>query len=379
LYSRLIRSSVTLDFLIRIPVKAASRSYEVVIARGLLGRASQALEELFPPGARLFIVTSKPVRKHWGAALRKGLRKLYGDCEIIEMPDGERAKRLARLERVADKLVARKADRQSVIVAFGGGVVGDVGGFLASVFMRGIPVVQVPTTLVAQVDSAIGGKTGVNLVSGKNLLGTFHQPSSVLVDPDVLSTLPEREYRSGIFEAMKYGVIRNPEIFELLEEEREKVLARDGALLEKLIAACVQVKADVVSADERESGERRILNYGHTVGHALEAETGYKELLHGEAVGWGMIAAASLGQATQTSDKTTAQRIRGLVESYGPLPELKVKPKRILKRLTSDKKTVGGVPHFVLAKTIGEVAIVNTVPERAILRAVEELNELAAR
>jgi 3-dehydroquinate synthase len=256
--------------------------------------------------------------------------------------------------------------------------VGDVGGFLAAVFMRGIPVIQVPTTLVAQVDSAIGGKTGVNLASGKNLVGAFHQPSRVLVDPDVLSTLPEREYRSGLFEAMKYGVIRNPQIFDAMERERKGFFARDRKLLEKLIADCIQVKADVVSADERESGERRILNYGHTIGHALEAETGYSELLHGEAVGWGMIAAARIGEMTNTSDKKTAQRIRALVEAYGGLPGFKVKPKRILKRLTSDKKTVGGRPHFVLAKTIGEVTIENNVPDRVIVNAVEELNELAA-
>ena len=183
------------------------------------------------------------------------------------------SKTLSQLEKLARELVSRGADRRSVILALGGGVVGDVGGFLASVFMRGIPVVQIPTTLVAQVDSAIGGKTGVNLKSGKNLLGTFHQPLAVLADPDVLATLPEREYRSGLFEAMKYGVIRNPAIFELMESNRDALLRRDGALLETLITECIRVKADVVSADERESGERRILNFGHTIGHALEAET----------------------------------------------------------------------------------------------------------
>ena len=171
-------------------------------------------------------------------------------------------------------------------------------GFLASIFMRGIPVVQVPTRLVAQVDSAIGGKTGVNLTNGKNLLGTFHQPVCVLVDPDVLSTLPEREYRSGIVRGDEVRCDSQSRIFEMMERHRERLLARDGDLLERLIADCIRVKAEVVSSDERESGERRILNFGHTIGHALEAETGYKSLLHGEAVGWGMIAAARIGEAS---------------------------------------------------------------------------------
>ncbi len=290
--------------LIRIPVTTASRSYEVLVDRRLLREAGQVVEQVVPRCTRVCVVTSKPIRKLWGKALEKGLRGVSGKVQFFEMPDGERAKRLANLEKLAEKLVEAGADRQSVIVALGGGVVGDVGGFLASVFMRGIPVVQVPTTLVAQVDSAIGGKTGVNLTNGKNLVGTFHQPTCVLVDPDVLSTLPEREYRSGLFEAMKYGVIRNPRIFELMEKHRDALLARDTDLLEQLIADCIRVKADVVSSDERESGERRILNFGHTIGHALEAETGYKTLLHGEAVGWGMIAAATIGEETGASDQS---------------------------------------------------------------------------
>jgi len=366
------------ESLIRIHVQTASTSYDVLVERGLVRTAAEPLDEVLPQSTGIFVVTSKPVRRHWGKALEKGLRPLGSKSHFVEMPDGERSKRLAHLEKLAEQLVAHGADRRSVVVALGGGVVGDVAGFLASIFMRGVPVVQVPTTLVAQVDSAIGGKTGVNLASGKNLLGTFHQPSCVLVDPDVLTTLPEREYRSGLFEAMKYGVLRNPGIFEVMEQKRDALLARDGELLEPLIADCIQVKADVVGADERESGERRILNFGHTIGHALEAETGYEKLLHGEAVAWGMIAAAIIGEATRTTDPETALRIRTVVKAYGPLPKLTIKPKRVLKRLRSDKKTVGGVPHFVLATRIGDVNIVNDVPERVILRSLEELNELAS-
>jgi len=349
----------------------------VLVERGLLRSAASALREIIPARSRIFVVTSPPIRKHCGNPLRKSFSRAGRKLEILEMPDGERSKKLSQLEKLAAKLVARGADRGSVILALGGGVVGDVGGFLASVFMRGISVVQIPTTLLAQVDSAIGGKTGVNLASGKNLLGTFHQPLAVLADPGVLATLPEREYRSGLFEAMKYGVIRNPAIFELMETNRDALLHRDGALLETLITECIRVKAAVVSADERESGERRILNFGHTIGHALEAETGYKKLLHGEAVGWGMIAAALIGYALDRTDSLTAQRIIATVFAYGPLPKFKTQGRQILKRLLADKKTVGGVPHFVLATGIGTVAVVNDIPERVILHAIEEMRNLS--
>src|SRR5271166_2350826 len=363
--------------LTRIPVQTPSRSYEVLVERGLLRSAGQALRDILPAQSRGFVVTSPRIRKLWGGVLTKNFSKAGRRVEFLEMPDGERSKKLAQVERLAASLVKRGADRRSVILALGGGVVGDVGGFLASVFMRGVPVVQIPTTLLAQVDSAIGGKTGVNLASGKNLIGTFHQPLAVLVDPDVLATLPEREYRSGLFEAMKYGVIRNPAIFEFMESNRDSLLARDSAVLESLITACIWVKADVVGADERESGERRILNFGHTLGHALEAETGYKKLLHGEAVGWGMIAAALIGYVMDRTDALTAQRIIAMVLAYGPLPKFKAQGRQILKRLLADKKTVGGVPHFVLATGIGKVEVVNDVPERVILHAIEEAKSLA--
>jgi len=363
--------------LTRIPVHTPSRLYEVLVERGLLRSAATALRDVIPAESRVFVLTSPKIRKHWGSTLQKSFSRAGRKLEVLEMPDGERSKKLSQLEKLAAKLVKRGADRRSVLLALGGGVVGDVGGFLASVFMRGVPVVQIPTTLLAQVDSAIGGKTAVNLASGKNLIGTFHQPLAVLVDPDVLATLPEREYRSGLFEAMKYGVIRNPTIFELMESERDALLRRDGALLEELIAECIRVKADVVRADERESGERRILNFGHTIGHALEAETGYRKLLHGEAVGWGMIAAALIGYALDKTDSLTAQRIIATVFAYGPLPKFKAQGRRILRRLLADKKTVGGVPHFVLATGMGKVEVVKDVPERVILRVIEEMKSLS--
>jgi len=343
----------------------------------LLRSAATVLRETVPAESRVFVVTSPPIRKHWGGVLSRSFKENRRKLEVLELPDGEHRKTLPQLEKLASKLVKRGADRRSVILAFGGGVVGDVAGFLASIFMRGIPVVQIPTTLLAQVDSAIGGKTGVNLASGKNLVGTFHQPLAVLADPDVLATLPEREYRSGLFEAMKYGVIRNPAIFDLMESNRDALLRREGTMLETLIRECVRVKADVVSADERESGERRILNFGHTLGHALEAETGYRQFLHGEAVGWGMIAATMIGISMQMTDSETAQRIIALVFAYAPLPKVDVSPKRIVKRLLSDKKTVDGVPHFVLPTGIGKVEVVNTVSDRAVIQAVVEIKHLS--
>ena len=349
----------------------------MLLERGLLRSAGARLREFVPADARIFALTAPPIRKHWGAALERSCKKVGRKVDLIVMPDGERSKTLPELEKLASKLVSLGADRRSVLLALGGGVVGDVGAFLASIYMRGIPVVQIPTTLLAQVDSAIGGKTGVNLKAGKNLLGTFHQPVAVLVDPDVLATLPEREYRSGLFEAMKYGVIRNGAIFDLMESKGDALLRRDGSPLEVLIADCIRVKAEVVSADERESGERRILNFGHTIGHALEAETNYTRLLHGEAVGWGMIAASLIGTETGVTDAATAQRVISLVQAYGPLPRVKVDGKRIVKRLLSDKKTMGGIPHFVLPTAIGEVQVVKNVPSQTVIAAVKQIVQMS--
>ena len=344
---------------------------------GCCVRPQQYFRTLFPADARLFVLTAPPIRKHWAGALRKSFKQAGRKLEFLLIPDGERSKTLSQLEKLARRLLELGADRRSVLLALGGGVVGDVGAFLASVFMRGIPVVQIPTTLLAQVDSAIGGKTGVNLKAGKNLLGTFHQPLAVLADPDVLATLPEREYRSGLFEAMKYGVISNPAIFELMEANRDALLRRDVKLLETLITECIRVKAAVVSADEREGGERRILNFGHTIGHALEAETNYTRLLHGEAVGWGMIAAALIGVGVKQTDSATADRIIAQSSHTGLCPRLNVEPKRIIKLLQADKKTLGGTPHFILATGMGSVEVRKDIPTPLVVQAIKEINHLS--
>jgi len=256
-------------------------------------------------------------------------------------------------------------------------VVGDVTGFLASIYMRGVDVIQVPTTVLAQVDAAIGGKTGVNLVSGKNLLGTFHQPRVVLVDPTVLGTLPSREYCAGLYESLKCGIIGDAGLFKLFEERRREILDRDPAVVEKVIADSVRLKASVVSADEREGGLRQVLNFGHTIGHALEAETRYTQLLHGEAVAWGMIAATHIALSTGKLDSVTAGRISNAVLGLGRLPRMHWQTAHILKRLRSDKKTRHGIVHFILPREIGKVEITSDVPEAIVRSAVEEIRKLA--
>lgn len=353
------------------------RPYQATIENGLLERAGSILGELLPPSGRVFVITVPPVRKRWASKLLVSLKAGGFTPQVITIPDGEPSKRLATVEAMAEKLVRLGADRKAVIVALGGGVVGDVSGLLASVYMRGVEFVQIPTTVLAQVDASVGGKTGVNLVAGKNLIGTFYHPRIVLIDPTVLKTLPDREFRAGLYEALKCGIIGNVELFLRFEQNRAQILKRDPAELEWLIAQSVKLKAEVVSADEHEGGLRRVLNLGHTIGHALEAETGYRKLLHGEAVAWGMVAAANIALAVGRTDSVTASRIADAVLSLGRLPEVNVGARRILARLKSDKKTQNGVVHFVLPREIGKVEIASDVPESAVVAAVEELRRLS--
>lgn len=360
-----------------IKVAVQPRPYEVSIESGLLARAGEILRLLLPTGARLYVVTVKPVRRKWAKVLMGSVRAAGFESTILEMPEGERFKRLATVEVLAEKLTKLGADRNAVVVAFGGGIAGDVGGFLASVYMRGVDVVQVPTTVLAQVDASIGGKTGVNLKAGKNLLGAFHQPRVVLIDPNVLATLPEREYRAGLYESIKCGVIGNPELFREFENNHEAILRRESETVERLIAGSVELKAHVVSVDEKENGLRRILNFGHTIGHALEAETGYRTLLHGEAVAWGMVAATHIAEALGKLDGSSAQRVRNVTLGLGRLPKLDVRGRAIVRRLGSDKKTRNGKVHFVLPVRIGQAEVVNDVPEDVVLEAVEEIRRLS--
>ncbi len=362
--------------MIRIPVRTPSRSYQVLLGSGLLARAGEHLGKLVGR-RRVFVITVPPVRRRWGKVLLQSLAEAGVQAVALEMADGERFKRLATLEKLAEGLVKLGADRSATLIALGGGVVCDVTGFLASVYMRGVEVIQIPTTVLAQVDAAIGGKTGVNLQSGKNLVGTFHQPRVVLVDPNVLTTLASREYRAGLYEALKCGVIGNARLFRLFEDRRREILDRDPSVVEKVIAESVRLKARVVSADEREGGLRQVLNLGHTIGHALEAETRYTQLLHGEAVAWGMIAATQMALSTGKLDRVGAERISAAILGFGRLPRMKFQTTGVLKRLQSDKKTRRGVVHFVLPSQIGKVEIVSDVPAAAVRSAVEEIRKLS--
>lgn len=358
----------------RIRVKLKQNSYDVMVGAGLLRRAGAEIRRLLPSKtSRVFVVTSAVVHSHWGQSLEDSLRRARIGFQALEMQDGEPSKRLHTVEQLAEQMVDAGADRKSLVVAFGGGVVGDSAGFLAAIFMRGIPVVQIPTTFLAQVDASIGGKTGVNLHAGKNLIGAFHQPKAVLVDPDVLRTLDDRELRAGLFEALKCGVIRDRALFEFMARHSRKILGRDRKALDRTIVDSIRVKAAVVSGDEKESGLRRILNYGHTIGHALEAATGYTHFLHGEAVAWGMIAAAEIARDTALCSANTCEQIRTAVRAYGPLPPVTCSTEEVLRRLAADKKTVGGAVHFVLPQRIGKVKITSDAPLEIVREVVEQI------
>ncbi len=361
----------------QVTIHVLPRPYQAWIENGLLTRAGSVLAELLPQASRIFVVTVPPVRQRWGAKLVRSLKTSGFTPQVVPMADGEPSKRLATVETLAEKLARLGADRKAVVIALGGGVVGDVSGLLASLYMRGVELVQIPTTVLAQVDASIGGKTGVNLVAGKNLLGTFYHPRVVLIDPTVLKTLPDREFRAGLYEALKCGVIGNIELFLRFEQNRARILKRDPVELEWLIAQSVKLKAEVVSADEREDGLRRVLNLGHTIGHALEAETGYRRLLHGEAVAWGMIAATNIALSVGRTDSVTAGRIADAVLSLGRLPEVNVSSRKILARLQADKKTQNGVVHFILPREIGKVEVASDVAESAVVNSVDELRRLS--
>lgn len=347
-------------------VETPGHCYSAIVERGAIGSAGKHLP---PKAGKVFVVTTADVWKHQGEALANGLSGVA--YEVLELPGGEDQKRLAPVEALAEEMVRRGADRTSVVIAFGGGIVNDMGGFLAAIFMRGVPVIQVPTTLLAQVDAAVGGKTGVNLVSGKNLIGSFHPPLAVLIDPSVLDTLPDREYRAGLWEIVKAGIIRERGLYDYLSEQSADVLARKPAAVDHIIAESVRMKCEVVSADEREGDLRRILNFGHTFGHALEAETSYTRFLHGEAVAWGMRAAVYLAERTGHLSAEDSVDILDLIDRYGPIPAVDGIPaQNLVARLVHDKKTIQGKVHFVLPVRIGEVTVVSGVEPQLVDEAI---------
>jgi 3-dehydroquinate synthase len=347
-------------------VDTPGHCYSVVVERGAAGRVSEVLPRNH---SKVFVVSTEDVWRHVGGTLAAGLKDI--PHELLHLPGGEDQKRLAPVEALAEQMVARGADRSSVVIAFGGGIVNDMAGFLAAIFMRGVPVIQIPTTLLAQVDASIGGKTGVNLVCGKNLIGSFHQPLAVLIDPLLIESLPEREYRAGMWEIVKAGIIREPELFKYLAEHSADVLARRPEAVDRIIAESVRMKCEVVSGDEREADHRRILNFGHTFGHALEAETEYRRFLHGEAVGFGMRAAVWLGEHCGHASAEDSVEMLETMELYGPIPPLTgISPENLLARLVHDKKTVQGKVHFVVPERIGQVKVISGVEDKLVLEAI---------
>jgi 3-dehydroquinate synthase len=341
----------------RIPVNLAERSYDIVVERGISVSLGGALKNLTSTG-KIGIVTDRHVARHYLRRTVSSLKHAGFEPVSIVLPPGERSKTLATTSRILDVLAKHKFERRSMLLALGGGVVGDLTGFAAAIYQRGIPFVQVPTTLVAQVDSSVGGKTGVDHALGKNLIGTFYQPKAVFIDPDTLQTLPRREWIAGLAEVIKYGIIADEAFFSFLEESMSKILKLEVDSVTYAIVRSCQIKAQVVAEDERESDRRRILNYGHTIGHALESLAGYRGLIHGEAVGIGLVQEADLAVHLGICERRVTARIRGLVQAAGLsdcLPDTSFAA--LWKAMQHDKKVVDGQVVGVWPVGIGKVVI----------------------
>ena len=351
----------------RITVKSSAGPYSVVAGTGVIGRIAKEISAL-GRFSSAHVVSSPKVWRALGKTVQRELQPPRRNA-IHLFSDAEAAKNLRSVEDIARSLCRAGADRKSLLIAVGGGVVGDVAGFAASCYLRGVKLVHIPTTLVAQVDSSIGGKTGVNLPEGKNLVGSFYPPRLVLTDPELLRTLPYREFRGGLAEIIKHAIIADARMFALLEKDMEKILRRDRQSLHFLIPRNVQIKVRVVSRDERESGLREILNFGHTFAHALESVTRYRRYQHGEAVAWGMIAAAFLGHELGLTRADDVSRVVALIRRLGPLPPWPhVAPGTLVNAMRSDKKSRSGILRFVLSSRIGKARSYDTVPVQAVER-----------
>ncbi|MGB6546401.1 MAG: 3-dehydroquinate synthase [Candidatus Acidiferrales bacterium] len=353
-------------------IHSSTGSYRYVLGRGAVRQARGELRRLKLSDAPIFVLSSPRVWKHVRAVTTAALGAPVRNPILFD--DNESKKNLATVERLCRALLRAGADRRAVLVAVGGGVVGDVAGYVAASYMRGVRVVHVPTTVVAMADSAIGGKTGVNLPEGKNQVGAFFPPRLVLADVDLLRSLPPREFRSGLYEVVKCGVIGDPELFRYLERDFAAVAARNPAALEYILSRSAALKARVVSRDEKDSGLREILNFGHTFGHALETVTRYRRFRHGEAVGWGMLCAAQLAVDFGILPPRDADRIARTVAQVGPLPAWpKVSAPRLIEIMRADKKSRGGKLRFVLPTRIGHAETVDGVPETLVRRTLEHL------
>jgi 3-dehydroquinate synthase len=339
-------------------VSLGNRSYDILIAPNLLEDLPAKVER-FAKKKRVLLITDSNVEELYADKVAAALKRVCSAVETSVFPAGEESKTLATVSKLYGEAVEAKLDRSSIVVALGGGVVGDIAGFMAATFMRGIPFIQIPTTLLAMVDSSVGGKTGVDIPEGKNLVGAFHQPLTVLIDPNTLSTLPKREFRGGLGEVVKYGMILDEEFFKLLEDNVEKINALDPEFMTNAIAICCELKARVVTEDELDlSGRRAILNYGHTFAHAIETATGYAKTTHGEAVGIGMCMAANLAVADGRLDDAAELRQENLLRALRVPCEISdIAPSKIYSAMSSDKKAVAGEARFVLPETIGAVEL----------------------
>ena len=360
---------MTVASMLAIDVATPSRAYTVTIGDGAIDEIARLLDRAGAP-ARRFVVSSPLVWRLHGPQLARAL----GGVEPILVPDGERFKQLPTVARIYDALLRANADRATTIVTFGGGVIGDMAGFAAASFLRGVALAHVPTTLLAQVDSAIGGKVGVNHPLGKNLIGAFHQPHAVVVDPLVLATLPRREFRAGLYEVIKYGMTSSAPLFDRIARDRKAIFARAPEALTPIIAESCRIKADVVGRDEREGGLRRILNFGHTAGHAIEAVTKYRRFRHGEAIGYGMLVAAELARARGALADADRKALADLIASLGPLPPIAdLASAQMLEAMQHDKKVVAGRLHFVLPTAVGASTIVDDVTEKELRSALKQV------
>ncbi len=373
-----------------VKVQTPSAKYSVYAGTGLLDslepRIARALAERDGLGRkqarlpkRVFVLTSPEIWSLWS---KRFLASFTTELVVLLLEAGEQHKTLRSVEKLLRQMAREGGDRSSLLIAFGGGIVGDVGGFTAASFMRGIDYIQIPTTFLAQVDSSVGGKTGVNLPEGKNLVGAFHHPLAVFADMELLSTLPDRELRAGLFESVKAGIIRDRALVRFMEENAAALLGRDGSgsdpvALEKVIVASIRMKAEVVGKDEHEGGLRMILNLGHTLGHAIESVTRYKLLLHGEAIGWGLIASLYLGLRRGTINEAQFDRLMRLIYLYGPLPALKINAQKLVDASAKDKKHRGNLRRFVLPVGIGDATVVEDVTEAELLEAAKYMLNLA--
>jgi 3-dehydroquinate synthase len=356
-----------------IRLNAASAQYDITVGQNLLATLHPRLQKIMRGKPyRPFLITSPNIWQLWSEKVRASFPEAQSPTVLFH-PPGEKHKRLAAVESLAEQLAQHGADRDALLIAFGGGVIGDITGFLAAIYMRGVPYVQIPSTFLAQVDSSVGGKTGVNLTAGKNLIGSFHHPRAVLADIDLLITLPQTELRSGLQESIKAGIIRSPKLFTYLEKHQDAAKAADPAILAHIIAASIQIKADVVHEDEKESNLRMILNFGHTLGHAIEAATHFKQLLHGEAVAWGSIAALHLALSRKSITPEDFARMANLILAYGPLPSFKANPENLVALTATDKKTRSGKRAFILPTAIGKVEVVYDVTDHELLAAARTM------